>query len=79
MKTLNCDVCGAEIKQPIVGRNYFHVAHRDLCEKCHDDLEAKIKPIVRTKQPFDYAWYDGLVQSSIEDAMKTKGFKLPKY
>jgi hypothetical protein len=75
MKTLNCDVCGVEIVQPIMNRNYFHVAHRDLCEKCHDALEAHIKPVVRTKQPFTYEWYNDLVQSSIEEAMKNKGFE----
>ena len=69
MKTLTCDVCKKKMETPVVGRNYFHVAHRDLCESCKDDLEYKIRPIVRTKGPFGYEWYDKLVQDSIEKAV----------
>ena len=68
MKTLTCDVCQSIITTPVMGRNYFHVAHRDLCEACHDKLELQIKPIVRTKSPFDYEWFNRLVQESIEKA-----------
>ena len=69
MKTLTCDVCKGSIKQPVHNRNYFHLAHRDLCESCHDSLEAFIKPIVRAKAPFDYDWYNQLIQESIEKAI----------
>jgi hypothetical protein len=46
------------------------MAHRDICESCHDQLEASIKPVVRTKQPFDYGWYHKLVQENIEKAVQ---------
>jgi hypothetical protein len=69
MKTLTCDICQAVIQTPAPNRNYFHVAHRDVCESCHDKLEFQIKPIVRSKSPFDYAWYDQLLQANIEKAV----------
>ncbi|MCL2479123.1 MAG: hypothetical protein FWF22_06460 [Treponema sp.] len=74
MKTLTCDVCRHAIQQPVVNRNYFHVAHRDLCEPCHDELEAAIKPIIRGKTPFSYEWYTPLVQESIEKAIQKGKF-----
>ena len=70
MKTLNCDICRNIIQAPVSGRNYFHKAHRDLCEFCHDKLELLLKPIVRTKRPFDYVWFNKLLQESIETAVK---------
>jgi hypothetical protein len=70
MKTLICDVCRNVIEQPVSGRNYFHIAHREVCEPCHDKLEAAIKPVIRTKEPFDYGWYNKLVQESIEKAIQ---------
>ena len=69
MKTLTCDVCHSIVQAPVMGRNYQHLAHRDLCESCHDKLQAVIKPVVRTKQPFDYAWFNRFVQESIEKAV----------
>ena len=74
MKTLTCDICSHPIQVPVQYRNYFHLAHRDLCETCHDQLQAHIKPIVRTKLPFDYAWYNRLVQESIEKAIQKGKF-----
>jgi hypothetical protein len=76
MKTLTCDVCKHAIEQPVSGRNYFHMAHRDVCEPCHDQLEAVVKPVVRTKQPFDYGWYNKLVQESIEKAIQKGKFEV---
>ena len=76
MKTLTCDVCEKPVQSPVQGRNYFHIAHRDLCESCHDKLEFQIKPIVRTKTPFDYEWYNQLVQESIENAVKKGKFEV---
>jgi hypothetical protein len=75
MKTLTCDICKKSISQPVVGRNYFHLAHRDICESCKDQLELSLKPVVRTKQPFAYEWYDRLLQDSIEKAMQTGKFE----
>jgi hypothetical protein len=69
MKTLTCDVCKRTIQQPMAERNYFHLAHRDICESCKDELELVLKPIVRTKQPFNYEWYDQLVQDAIEKSI----------
>ena len=56
MRTLTCDVCKKAIQSPEQGRNYFHIAHRDICEPCHDELELQIKSVVRTKEPFEYEW-----------------------
>ena len=74
MRTLACDVCHDTIESPVNGRNYFHMAHRDICEACHDKLEVQIKPTVRTKQPFGYDWYTKLVQDSIEKAVQKGKF-----
>jgi ATP sulfurylase len=74
MKTLTCDVCKQNILQPVMSRNYFHMAHRDICEACKDNLELQIKPIVRTKSPFDYEWYDKLIKDSIEKAVEKGKF-----
>jgi hypothetical protein len=74
MKTLTCDVCRQKIQEPFANRNYFHLAHRDICESCKDHLEAQIKPIIRTKEPFNYGWYNQLVQESIEKAMQKGKF-----
>jgi hypothetical protein len=74
MKTLTCDVCRKDIKQPVSNRNYFHLAHRDVCESCHDQLESLLKPTVRTKQPFNYEWYNNLLQNSIEKAVEKGKF-----
>ncbi|MCL2205309.1 MAG: hypothetical protein FWB82_02165 [Treponema sp.] len=74
MKTLNCDVCHCILHAPVSGRNYFHLAHRDVCEACHDKLQLQIKPVIRTKMPFDYSWYGALVQESIEKAVQKGRF-----
>jgi hypothetical protein len=74
MKTLTCDVCGKIIQQPIHNRNYFHLAHRDICESCHDQLQLHIKPTIRTKQPFNYEWFNQFVQDSIETAIQKGKF-----
>ena len=74
MRTLTCDVCKKVIQSPVQGRNYFYLAQRDLCEPCHDELELQIKDVIRTKSPFDYEWYNGLVQDAIEEAMKKGKF-----
>ena len=74
MRTLTCDVCRHLIQQPIPNRNYFHMDHRDICEPCHDGLEAVLKPVVRQKEPFSYEWYTKLVQESIEKAIQKGKF-----
>ena len=72
MNTITCDVCKKAIQSPEHGGNYFHIANRDICEPCHDQLESQMKAVIRTKSPFEYEWYNRLVQDSIEKAM-TKG------
>jgi hypothetical protein len=79
MKAIICDICKQAIQDPVAGRNYFHVAHRDICESCHDDLELFLKPIIRTKQPFNYEWFDRLTQDTIERSMETGKVELPQY
>ena len=76
MRTLTCDVCKKDIPSPEQGRNYFHIAHRDICESCHDKLELQIKTVIREKEPFEYEWYNGLVQDTIEKAMKKGKFEV---
>jgi hypothetical protein len=76
MKTLTCDVCQSIIQAPVPGRNYVHVAHRDICEACNDKLQFQIKPVVRTKSPFSYEWYARLVQESIEKAVQKGKFEV---
>ena len=74
MKTLTCDVCRKKMEDPVTGRNYFHIAHRDICETCKDALELQIKNTVRTKDPFGYDWFNKLVQDSIEKAVQKGKF-----
>jgi len=45
------------------------MANRDICEACHDQMEAVVKPVVRMKQPFNYEWYDRLIRDSVEKAV----------
>jgi hypothetical protein len=75
MYTLTCDICKKAIPQPVVGRSYFHFAHRDICESCKDQMELSLKPVIRTKQPFNYEWFDRLLQDSIEKAIQTGKFE----
>jgi len=69
MKSLTCDVCHKDITTGINQRSYFHMAHRDICEACYDHLHALLRPVIRTKQPFNYEWYERLVRDSIEKAI----------
>ena len=69
MKSLKCDVCHKDITTGINQRTYFHMAHRYICETCHDSMEATLKPVVRTKQPFSYEWYERLIRDSVEKAV----------
>jgi len=50
------------------------MAHREICESCHDKLEFQIKPTVRSKTPFNYDWYLKLVGESIEKAIQKGKF-----
>jgi len=70
MKTITCDICGTAIENPVSTRNYFHVAHRDICESCHDKIDFLVKPIVRTKSPFNYDWFEKLYVESIEKSIQ---------
>ena len=70
MKTLNCDICGIVLTDPIPGRTYFHIVHRDICESCRDKVEYQIKPTVRSRDPFDYTWFNKHFLDSIEKAIQ---------
>ena len=70
MKTLTCDICQNVLEEPISGRTYYHMAHRDVCESCRDKLEFQIKPTIRSRAPFSYEWYTKLYQDSIEKAVQ---------
>jgi hypothetical protein len=70
MKTLTCDICGTAVENPVSMRNYFHVAHRDICESCHDKIEFMVKPTIRTKAPFNYEWFERLYKDSIEKSIQ---------
>ncbi|QQO08016.1 hypothetical protein [Breznakiella homolactica] len=74
MKTLTCDVCKRTIDNAITGRTYWHIGARDICEPCKDQLELTIKPIIRTKEPFNYEWYSRLMTDSIEKAIQKGRF-----
>ena len=74
MKTLTCDVCQNVLESPVPGRNYFHLAHRDLCESCRDKLELQVKPTIRTKAPFSYEWFTKVYQENIEKAIQKGKF-----
>jgi hypothetical protein len=75
MKALICDVCKNAIQQPVHERNYFHIAHRDICEPCKDQLELVLKPVIRTKEPFNYEWFYRLEQDLIERAVQRGKFE----
>jgi len=70
MKRLSCDVCKKEVVDPIPARTFFHIREYDLCELCRDDLELAVKQTVRTKKPFDFAWFEQLRISLIQDGVK---------
>jgi len=69
MKTITCDICHSVVEEPVHLRNYFHKAHRDICELCRDKIEFQIKNTVRTKSPFNFDWYNKLLQESIEKSI----------
>jgi hypothetical protein len=70
MQVFKCDVCKGEIKELNPGRTIFHIREFEICEHCHDDLNDAIRKTVRSKKPFDYAWYDRLLVDVIQDGMK---------
>lgn len=74
MKTLTCDVCKKAMENPAAGRNYFHIGTYDVCEPCKDQLELSLKPVIRSKQPFNYEWYDRLMIDSINKATQKGKF-----
>ena len=70
MKTLNCDICKNILEDPISGRTYFHLAHRDICESCRDKLDYVMRPTIRAKAPFSYDWFTKVFQDNIEKAIQ---------
>jgi hypothetical protein len=74
VKTLSCDVCKKAIENPSSGRTYWHLANFDLCEPCKDKLDLSLKGVIRTKNPFNYEWYDRVMLDSIGRATKSGKF-----
>lgn len=73
MITVTCDVCKKKLDNPITGRDFFYFAEHSLCEACRDNLEAKVKTIVREKSPFSFEWYAKFVDDScVKAASKGK-------
>lgn len=69
MKSLVCDICKRAIQTPVKERNYFHIENRDICEPCKDAVEASLKPVMRSKHPFNYEWYERVLMDTIEKAV----------
>ncbi|MBN2875432.1 MAG: hypothetical protein JXM71_10090 [Spirochaetales bacterium] len=78
MKHVFCDVCKKEISDPIPARTIFTMREYDLCESCHDDLEAATKSTVRSKNPFDFAWYDTMCVELVQDGVKKNRIPVSK-
>ncbi len=72
MKTLNCDICRHELKNPVVGRTYWHIREYEVCENCKDVIEAKLRPIVRGHFPYSSEWYEHEFISLIEKGISAK-------
>ena len=52
MKTLYCDVCKKPIEKPISEWTYYHVREYDICDPCKEKIDAKLRPVVRSKFPY---------------------------
>ena len=78
MKTIVCDVCKRVIQQPEHERNYFHIARRDICVSCKDQMDLILKPVLGTKQPFTYEWFNQTRQDMLEKAIGRGKFETPK-
>ena len=78
MKHLYCDICKKEVKDPYPSRTFFHIREYDLCETCRDDLELAVKQTIRTKKPFDFAWFEKLRIDLIQDGIRKDKISLPK-
>lgn len=74
MDTLTCDVCKKVLTNPVTERTYWHFQTYDVCDECKDDMEWKLRPIVRAHYPFDVAWHQQLVSNCISDAVKQGHF-----
>jgi len=70
MKWINCDICKKKFEEPIAGRDCFHIIHWDICEPCKEAVELVIRPTLRTKDPFNYEWYDKLLTDTIEKSIQ---------
>jgi len=68
MQTVYCDICRKKMDNPITDRTFYYVANFSMCEPCKDNLEALLKPTVRTKEPFSMEWYEKLIRDSLGKA-----------
>jgi hypothetical protein len=75
MQKVYCDVCGKVVDQSFTERTFFYRGPIAVCEDCKDQLELTLKPIVRTKNPFSYEWFDRLIADSLEKAVQKGKFQ----
>ncbi|MBU0936338.1 MAG: hypothetical protein KKI09_10295 [Spirochaetes bacterium] len=78
MKQLICDVCKKIVDNPIPSRTFFHYREFDLCEICHDDLDAALRSTVRSRQPFDFAWHEKMRIDLIRAGVSKNRIAVPK-
>jgi hypothetical protein len=74
MQVINCDVCRKKVENPITNLTFFYFADHNICEACRDILELQIKPIIRSKAPFNYEWYGKMMDDSIQKAIQKGKF-----
>ncbi|MDR0300921.1 MAG: hypothetical protein LBI04_01245 [Treponema sp.] len=70
MQTISCDVCKKKLDNSETNRDFFYYANHSICEPCRDNLEASIKPTIRTKEPFAVDWYNKLIGDSLDKAVQ---------
>lgn len=71
MKTLQCDICRKEVDNSLPERLYWTFREYDVCEDCKESIEDKLRPIIRTHQPYSQGWYEnqfmGMVQRGVSN------------
>jgi len=69
MQTIQCDVCKKKIEDSFTGRTFFYMAKHSVCEPCKEVLDAQVRAVIRTKDPFSYEWYNKLVDDNLAKAI----------
>ena len=70
MQVISCDICRKKMDNPITDRTFYYMADIGICETCKENLDAQIKPQVRSKDPFSYEWYEKLINDSLGKAVQ---------